>query len=85
MNSFKCPLCSRCPRNPRYPDECVNNIAYKHLIMHGLSDFHCLYCPAGFKFVEKLRNHMSNKHPSKLHYVAARKLRKNLRENEVRK
>lgn len=70
---------------PECPVKVIRDKAYSHLILHSLGEFQCLYCATGFHFknIESLRKHMSIKHPHKLQYASARKLRRGLSDDEI--
>lgn len=48
--------------------------ALKHMECHGFYTYQCIYCENGASTIRELQRHMSEEHPSKLLYLAARTL-----------
>lgn len=72
--NFKCPQCEILLAKSK---------AGMHFMLHGLFEFHCLHCQTGLRDIGKLRAHISTRHPSKLLFATARKLRKDLSIEQV--
>ncbi len=48
----------------------------KHLLVHSVGVYECVYCHYGINDLESIQNHMCNTHPSKLLYICVRLTRK---------
>lgn len=48
----------------------------KHLLVHSVGVYECVYCHYGINDVESIQSHMCNTHPSKLLYICVRLTRK---------
>ncbi|XP_037050206.1 uncharacterized protein LOC119084365 isoform X1 [Bradysia coprophila] len=48
----------------------------KHLLVHSVGVYECVYCHYGINDVDSIQNHMCNTHPSKLLYICVRLTRK---------
>lgn len=52
--------------------------AKKHLLCHKIGSFACIFCNFGTNSDQMMRNHMSNKHSTKLLYACGRYSRKDV-------
>lgn len=48
------------------------NYLKAHLKCHKIGDFQCLYCPFSETNLERMNNHMADRHPDRLMFVGAR-------------
>lgn len=48
----------------------------KHLLVHSIGVYECVYCHYGSNDIESIQSHMCNTHPSKLLYICVRLTRK---------
>lgn len=53
-------------------------MAVKHLRIHAIGTFACIFCSFGTNSEQVMSNHMSNKHSTKLLYASGRYTRKNV-------
>lgn len=66
--TFPCPKCEL-----KFPKE----VLMRHLNVHQIGLFQCIYCRFGCKSVDEIKIHLTNIHPTKLTYAVMR-VRKNI-------
>lgn len=49
----------------------------KHLMVHSIGVYECVYCHYGINDIESMQHHMCNLHPTKLLYICVRLTGKN--------
>lgn len=55
----------------------------KHMIKHGIGDYHCLYCEFGTNKLDQMAGHMADEHSTHLMFIVARSYRRDLSASQV--